>query len=198
MNCSRACSIARPAILAGLWLLQLPALQAGELLDTHVEHVDDHYLIHIDMLIDADPQRVYACLTDYDRLDRLSPEITRSELLYANHPQYRVRVVTEGCIGPICRTVEQVQDVTELHNGYILVKVMPAMSDLRYGQNVWHIRAENGRTRVTYSADLVPDFWLPPIIGPLLFKQKLATESQNVINTLENLARTPPHATAEQ
>ncbi|HID48939.1 MAG TPA: hypothetical protein EYP40_04865 [Chromatiales bacterium] len=149
------------------------------------------------MLIDADPDRVYACLTDYDRLDRLSPEIIRSELLYANHPQYRVRVVTEGCIGPFCRTVKQVQDVTELRNGYILVKVMPAMSDLRYGRNVWHIRAENGRTRVTYSADLVPDFWLPPIIGPVLFQQKLAREGENVIHTLETLARALPHADPE-
>lgn len=192
MICSRAYSIVNPGtILAGLLSMVTPVLPAGELLGNSVELSDGHYLIHIDMLIDADPDRVYACLTDYDRLDRLSPEITRSELLYANHPQYRVRVVTEGCIGPFCRTVEQVQDVTELRNGYILVKVMPAMSDLRYGQNVWHIRAENGRTRVTYSADLVPDFWLPPILGPLLFQQKLASEGENVINTLEMLARPP-------
>jgi hypothetical protein len=183
--------------VAGLTFLPAPAVPAGELLDTNVDFVDDHYLIHIDMLIEADPERVYDYLTDYDRLDRLSPDITQSELLYANHPQYRVRVITTGCIGPFCQTIEQVQDVTELRSGYILVKVMPAMSDLRYGKNIWHIRAENGRTRVIYSADVVPDFWLPPIIGPLLFKQKLATEAENVINTLETLARTPPHAAAE-
>lgn len=183
--------------MASLMLWHAPGVLAGELLDTHLDLVDDHYLIHIDMLIEADPQRVYDYLTDYNRLDRLSPEITRSELLEANPPRYRVRVVTTGCIGPFCQTVRQVQDVTELQNGYILVKVIPRKSDLRYGRNFWHIRAENGRTRVTYSADVVPDFWLPPIIGPLLFKQKLATEGENVINTLEILAKKPPHAAAE-
>lgn len=197
-NCSKACSNARVPVLACLLLVPGQSFQAGEVLNAHVNHDGDHFLIHLDMLIDADPKRVYACLTDYAHLDRLSSEITTSELLYDNHPQYRVRVITNSCIGPFCQEVVQVQNVIERRNGYVLVRVMPEMSDLRYGQNLWHIRRENGRTRVTYSSDVVPDFWLPPVIGPLLFKQKLAAESRNVIETLEALARNQRRANAEQ
>jgi len=85
----------------------------------------------------------------------------------------------------------QVQDVTELKNGYILVKVLPEMSDFSYSQNIWRIRMQDGHTRVTYSSDLVPGFWVPPIVGTAIFQHKLLEESQQVIENLERLANSP-------
>mgnify|MGYP001827531772 FL=1 len=93
-----------------------------------------------------------------------------------------------------CRELVQVQDVSELPNGYIIVTVLPEMSDFAYSKNVWRIRALNDRTRVTYSADLVPDFWIPPLFGTAVFKNKLLDESRQVIENLERLANLPDDA----
>ncbi len=182
----------------GLFLLvvvfSIQPVDAGEVLDSHVGTHEGHYLLRIDMLIDADTERVRQLLTDYAHLDRLSQSITRSELLENNAPQYRVRVTTNGCVIFFCRELVQVQEVNELPNGYIIVTVLPEMSDFTYGKNVWRIRAQNKQTRVTYSSDLVPDFWIPPLFGTAIFKNQLLEESRQIIENLERLANLPHDA----
>lgn len=182
----------------GLFLLvvvfSIQPVDAGEVLDSHVGTHEGHYLLRIDMLIDADTERVRQLLTDYAHLDRLSQSITRSELLENNAPQYRVRVTTNGCVIFFCRELVQVQDVNELPNGYIIVTVLPEMSDFTYGKNVWRIRTLNKQTRVTYSSDLVPDFWIPPLFGTAIFKNQLLEESRQIIENLERLANLPHDA----
>lgn len=172
-------------VLLVLIFLSQPSI-AGEVLDSHVGTHEGHYLLRIDMLIDADTDRVRQLMTDYAHLDRLSDSITRSELLESNTPHYRVRVTTHGCVIFFCREVVQVQDVSELPNGYIIVTVLPEMSDFAYNITVWRVRALNDRTRVTYSSDLVPDFWIPPF-----FKNQLLEEARQVIENLERLANLP-------
>ena len=167
---------------------------AGEVLDSYVGTHEGHYLLRIDMIINANTERVHELLTDYAHLDRLSQSIIRSELLANNAPHFRVRVTTDGCVVFFCRELVQVQDVSELPNGYIVVSVLPEMSDFAYSRNVWRIRALNDQTRVTYSSDLVPDFWIPPLFGTAIFKNKLLEESRQVIENLERLANLPDDA----
>jgi len=160
-------------------------------LDSHVGTHKEHYLLRIDMLIDADTKRVRQLLTDYAHLDRLSGSITQSELLESNPPHFLVRITTHGCVIFFCRDLVQVQDVSELHDGYILVTVRPEMSDFSYSRNMWRIRTLNDQTRITYSSDLVPDFWVPPLIGTSIFKSQLLEEARQVIDNLEQLANLP-------
>jgi hypothetical protein len=158
----------------------------GRVFESYGRSEGDHFLVRIDMLIDANLEQVRNLLTDYAHLDRLSSSITGSKLLYNKKPHYRVRVVTDNCIVFYCRQLVQVQDVTELKNGFILVRVLPESSDFSYGQNLWRIQAQDGGTRVTYSSDLVPNFWVPPIVGTAIFQHELLEESRQL---LENLAR---------
>ena len=160
----------------------------GEVFESHVSREGDHFRVRIDMLIDANLEQVRSLLTDYARLDRISSSITGSELLYSSRPHSRVRVTTESCIVFYCRKLVQVQDVTELDGGFILVKVVPESSDFSYGQNLWWIQAQDGGTRVTYSSDIVPRFWVPPVVGTAIFQHKLLEESRQVIENLERLA----------
>lgn len=202
MNC-RNCSNADWRLGAQLRLIVLGCLcslqgsLAGEVLDSHVGTNGDHYLLRIDMLINAETERVRQLLTDYAHLDHLSNSITRSELLETNPPNYRIRVTTDGCMLFFCRELVQVQDVTELNDGYILVTVLPEMSDFTYSRNMWRIRPQAGGTRVTYSSDLVPGFWIPPLIGTSIFKRKLLEETRQLIENLEQLANLPHDSTQQ-
>lgn len=173
------------------WFILIQNGLAGDVLDSHVSKQEGHYLLRIDMLIDADTERVRQLLTDYAHLDRLSHSITRSEVLESNPPNYRLRVTTDGCMLFFCRELMQVQEVTELNGGYILVTVVPEMSDFTYSRNMWRIRTQNDRTRVTYSSDLVPGFWIPPLFGTSIFKSKLLEETRLLIENLESLANEP-------
>jgi hypothetical protein len=82
--------------------------------------------------------------------------------------------------------------VTELDNGYIMLIDENGKSDFKHGHTLWRVRPIGGGTRVTISADMQPDFWIPPIIGTYLFKKKLLKEGTMLVNNLEQLANHAP------
>jgi hypothetical protein len=161
---------------------------AGELITSRITLAEDHYLIYVVMDVDADYKKVYQHLTDYDNLHKLSKSITESEIIYAAHPMYVIQVTTYSCIGIFCQEIVQVQNTTELSRGYIQVSVVAQESDLDYGENLWHIQPHEGGTRVTFISDMVPGFWVPPLVGTVLFKSKLLEETYAIIEGLESLA----------
>lgn len=163
--------------------------QASEILEAHVENEDDHYRIHLDMLVNAPFEQVYFHLTHYAKLTLLSKTIKQSTVLQQSPPQFRVKVISQGCIMFICKTVTLVQDVEEFRNGYIVGRVIPELSDFLQGYQFWHIRKQGMKTRVTYSADMVPDFFVPPLFGSYIFQKRMLKEGQIIINNAEKLAQ---------
>lgn len=174
------------ALCACLWTLHV---SAGELINASVEHRDKRYFIEIDMRIKADPARVYALLTDYNHLKRLNGSIELSELMFSlDERTHRVKVVTDACVMFFCKTLTQVQDVEQVDEHVVIATVIPQQSDFEYAHARWAINAEHGMTRVTFNADLKPAFWVPPLIGPPLIKDKLYDEGIATIEALERLA----------
>ncbi|MEJ2508749.1 MAG: SRPBCC family protein [Gammaproteobacteria bacterium] len=177
----------------GVWLLAGllaggPAC-AGEVLSSHVDYTDDHYLIDIDMRIDANADKVFARLQDYNHLHRINSAIKSSRLLKTDGRIKRVRIVTRGCVWFYCRRVEQVQNIEEIRDRYLVATIDPKVSDFKYGRVIWHVWHDDTGTRIRFSADLVPDFWIPPLIGPWVMKKKLLEEGRQTITGLERLDR---------
>jgi len=175
-----------------LFFLLQSIASSGELITSRITLDEDHYLIYVVMDVEADYKKVYQLLTNYDNLHKISESITASEVIYAAHPEYVVQVTTYSCISFICQEVVQLQNTTELSRGYIRVSVVAAESDLDYGENLWHIQPYEGGTRVTFSSDMVPGFWVPPLVGTVLFKSKLLEETYAIIEGLETLANHTP------
>jgi len=171
-----------------LFVCCLSTSWAGELLDAHVNYEDDHYLVHMDMRVKGKRDAIYAIITDFDNITAVNDTIVYSKLLESKGKQHRVHFESEGCIWIFCRRVKQVVTVSEMANGYILSIVDPAESDVKYGRTLWHIIDEGKMTRIKYDADFVPDFWVPPIIGPMIIKQRMLIEGQKTINGIESLA----------
>ncbi|UCE89182.1 MAG: SRPBCC family protein [Pseudomonadota bacterium] len=163
--------------------------QGGEVVKSSVKHRAGHYLIHMTMQIAAPAEFVYDHFTDFDRLQRVNNNILESEVLESRDGYHRLRVVSEGCAMLFCKRMVQTQEVREFQDGYIVATVVPEGSDFKSGTLVWHIRpdseAGDGMTRVDFNADLEPDFWVPPVIGPWLVKRAFYTESKETLAGLE-------------
>ncbi len=178
-----------------LGLLSATACVAGELLNAYVAHRDNHYLLHLDMRIKGKYADVYRALVDYKHIPQINDSIKSAQELEHKGNVHRVRIVAEGCVWIFCRRIEQVQTVTERDDGYIISITDPVHSDLKYGRALWHLIDEGKTTRVQYNADYVPDFWVPPLIGPMIFKHRMLEEGQKTINGIEHLIQlqhTPP------
>ena len=164
------------------------SVHAGEVLHSFVDHEDDHFFLQLEMRIRAPLHKVYAVLLDFNHLTRLNNNIIHSRLLASSDKQHKALVITEGCIWFFCKTVTQVQTIQELANGYLLVETLPEQSDLEFGNILWHVRADGKQTLISYSADFIPDFWVPPLIGPWLMNSRLLTEGKETINGIERQA----------
>jgi len=181
------------AIILCSWLW-LPGLaSASEVLAAKVVKQDDSYQLYLKMRIDAPYEFVYESLTDYANIRTLSQSIVESIVLEFKPPRYRIKLVSEGCVWFICRTVTQVQDVHEIGNGQIKIRVVPEQSDIRQSLQHWQIEADKSsdaqaRTVVSYRATIEPDFWIPPLVGSWIFQERLLDEGQTILNSIEHNA----------
>jgi len=162
---------------------------AGDVLQALVRHQDDHYLLHLDMRIQAKRATVYRILTDFPHLPKVNASIKSAQALSHKGHVYRVRLVSEGCVWIFCRRVKEVDDVTLQDAEYIMLVAEPAHSDLRYGRALWQLIDEGKTTRIKYNADFVPGFWVPPLIGPALLKHVLLKQGLKTLNGIEHLAQ---------
>jgi len=162
---------------------------SGEVIKSAVSHKKDIYSASLEMHINAPASKVYAFFTDYDELSLLSDNITDSEIIDEDHPEYTVIVKTHNCVLFFCKDLKQTQQVLELGDGYIAVKDIKGQSDFIYAESYWHIFSHKKGTRITFKSEMKPDFWLPPLIGPWYFKKRMLKETKNMIERLENLAK---------
>jgi hypothetical protein len=172
-----------------LLMLGTAAAPAGEVLVSQVDHERGLYRIELDMRLDAGKGHVWRLLTDYAHYGQLNDAIRESEVLQRQGPgSHRVRTVTRACVYFFCKTVRQVQDVTEVPGRYISASVLPGQSDFRYGVARVYVWPEGAHTRVRLLAEVEPDFWIPPLIGPWIIGRKLQSEALETMRNVERLA----------
>ncbi|MDH5180601.1 MAG: hypothetical protein OEZ39_14850 [Gammaproteobacteria bacterium] len=173
--------------LTGLWIFVSPA-SAGNVVYSHVEYRDGHYLLQLEMQVRADADAVYDVLVDFNYIYTLNDTIKQSKLLESKDKVHKVYIQTEGCIWIFCRAVRQTQKITEQPDRHLLSETIPEQSDLKFGRTLWHIRERDDESIISYRADFVPDFWVPPLIGPWLMKKRLLEEGKKTIYGIERRA----------
>ena len=175
-------------VFSSLCLIFNSTLFAGEVIKSHVEFNNGQFVAFLEIQIEAPTTKVYALFTDFDYLSRLSDNITNSELISGEFPEYIVELETHNCILFFCKDIKQTQHVIEQGDGSISVEDIEGQSDFVSANTLWHIRAVDNGTRVTFHSEMKPNFWLPPLLGPWLFKKRLIKDTQAMIERLEELA----------
>ncbi len=165
---------------------------AGEIIATDVSHEHNVYHVHFVAIIDAKSRAVRKALTDYPRLTRLSATLLRSEVLLQESSHQRVRLVFHACVLVFCRDLTKTQDIYSQPNGDIVAAMVPELSDFLQGNERWHVAPLGRRTRVEYTAESVPKFFVPPLIGPAIMKSKIRRELLDSATRLEHVAQNRP------
>ena len=181
------------AVAATAVLLAGP-LDASTLERTEFHFKGSEYHYRFSARIDAPPGAVRAVVTDVAQLARTNDSIRLVRVL-ARHAdgswtrQLRLR----QCVLVFCFDIDFVETVRELPDGIIETTVIPGAGNFRRGIARWQIKANaNGSTEMLMEADQEPDFWIPPVLGPLLMKRTFVSEVQETIVKIEQLARAAP------
>jgi hypothetical protein len=185
-----------PRLLLTLTLVAAPAaLPAATVIETDIRHDHGTYTVKFDVRVNGDAGRIRTLFTDYRHEYDLSDTIVERKLLHTNGDgSVRVRIVMRGCVLIFCQTAKKVMDVQFPNGSEVLAQIDPHESDFRLGRERWRFLAEGETTRIQYDAELVPDFFIPPLIGPWLIKRRMAEELEASAVRIEALARTnePP------
>jgi hypothetical protein len=176
-----------PAVAVGLSCIS-PWARSGEVVATRIEHHDGQFVIHSDMLLDVPVSKVRSLLNDFQNLPRINSDIKHVEHLpdsLEGHPRMRIR--SEVCALLVCLDYKWVQEVQISNASEILTRFDPTLSDFRMGWVRYRFHREGSSTRLIMDAKLEPDFWFPPLIGPMLIKGKLRDEALETALGIEEL-----------
>lgn len=168
-------------------------LSAYELDHCAVDRQAQRYRIDLRVRLAAAPADAYAAFADVHRLTRINPSVKQVRMIDGAAPgQQRVYTRVRVCVSFFCRELEQVQDMqhrAEGEGGQIHARVIPALSDLRFGEAHWTLQGCGDMTCLSFLATLEPGFWIPPLIGPWLIQRKLREEATETSSGIERAAQ---------
>ena len=147
------------------------------------------YYINISGNIAAKEEYVRQVLTDYIHVYRLSDSIIESKVLESSSDEkVRVQSLVLCCTTVFCREVMRVDEITVLRSGDIQAVIIPEQSDFSSGTAVWKIAAKGQATRLTYIANIEPDFFIPPALGRKMVIDNIREEFATMFCRIELIA----------
>ena len=159
---------------------------------TSTEHKGNIYQFQLQFTANGSSESVLALLTDYTQLTRLNPLIVSSRVLPTDALDVdRVEIITRGCMLFFCKTIRRVEDVLIANEKHIKSTITPSLSDFKSGHTLWTFTPKGTQTLVNYQATMVPDFWLPPFIGPYTLKKQIRTQLERTALKVNQLLATP-------
>jgi hypothetical protein len=169
--------------------------RAAQVLAVQVRRDEARFQIDMHIAIDAPPLQVFRALQDYAAMRRYNPDL-RSVRVEPTPAPNRVRLFTtvHTCVLLFCKTMHQEQVMTataEAHGGRLQAELVP-QSGAFGGEGHWVVtpcRARRPSTCVDIQLALVPQFWVPPVIGPWLIRRTMYDEAQHSTRGLEQVAQ---------
>jgi hypothetical protein len=163
--------------------------QSAELREVQVERDEDHYQLNSTAWFNVSQDALYAVLTNHDLFTKFTSAIAESRNVEPDaegRPQFYSRM--EGCVLLWCKSFDR--------NGYLLLEPKteiiaisyPDKSDFRLSEERWELIPEGDGTLLVYQFEMVPDFWVPPVIGPYFIVRSLRAGGEKAIDRIEALA----------
>lgn len=169
---------------------------AAQVLGVQVTRDGGRFLIGMHITVDAAAPAVFRALQDYSALMRYNPDL-RSVRIQSTAVSGRVRLFTavHTCVLVFCKTMHQEQIMTAVanaHGGVLEAELLPHGGDFKAGSGRWTVGpcpATESMTCLDVRIELLPAFWVPPIIGPWVIRRKMAEEARRTGAGLELVAR---------
>ena len=176
--------------LAVVGLCAAAAVRPATIDTIDVAHDRGVYRLVSDAYIDAPREAIFEVLTDYERFGRISSAYTDYGFMEPAADGVPIVYTTmKGCVWFFCVSMRRVERMETRSPGFIRTDTLPEQSDFKSSVSEWTLTPEAGGTKMTYRLMMEPDFWVPPLIGPWVLKQRLARGGTGAVNRIERLAR---------
>jgi hypothetical protein len=180
-------------ILVSLGLLSTTSLCADiKIVEVRQEH--NLYHLHINSTVNAEIDDIRRIIIDYENLTLINPYLKESKLLNKSEDERTtMSMLTETCIFFLCYNIRHVQTFHSVKNNILFARIIPERSDFQAGWMRWEIKEIDSNkkypvTQIIMDIEMVPDFFVPPVIGPYQIKKIMLEMARITINNLEEKA----------
>jgi Polyketide cyclase / dehydrase and lipid transport len=180
-----------------LWVLLLFAAsaQAARVSGVRVARNGERFQIDMHIAIHAPAPAVFRALQNYAAMARYNPDL-RAVRVERTRAADRIRLFTtiHTCVLIFCKTMreEQIMTATAIADGGTLNAELLPYGDFKAGRGVWRVKpcpTARAVTCLDVSIELVPAFWVPPVLGPWAIGRTMDEEAQRTGEGLEKTAR---------
>ncbi len=181
--------------------LTLPPAHAATIIDIDIDNKGRRYNMVARMQISARADIVLELMKDYNRLTGINPYLLESRIMSKTGEETRVSMITKTCFMLICYKMKHVQDFAQIDEDTIQSLFITEYSDFKHGWTRWKASddIDNGKpvTLLTIEVEVEPDFFIMPVIGPRILKDKLIEVTEVTVRNLETKAKQIEKQTGE-
>ena len=178
------------------WIITLGLLissmivSSASLKKSSIEYKDKKFLYSFEAQINARHDRVLDKLHNFEQWDRLNDNISKSKVLETIPGNKIKRLLTlTQCIFTFCFNLKFVEIVT-LSKDRLEMNIVAGEGNFSAGRAIWETVSEGTyKTLIRVNATLSPDFWIPPVVGPLVLEKVFLKQIRKTIETIETLAK---------
>lgn len=155
-----------------------------------VERVDALVRVSATMEARASPGLCFSVLTDFDHMAEFLPSLKSSRLVSLPGEPLRLRQVGRSVLGFSSLAVDVTLAVTlDPPHEFTFTKLA---GNLRQMHGAWHVAGDTTHCTIDYRAEIEPDFWVPPLIGPLLIKRQVREQVDALVAEIHGRAHAAP------
>ena len=178
------------------WIITLGLLissmivSSASLKKSSIEYKDKRFLYSFEAQINARHDKVLDKLHNFEQWDRLNSSISKSKVLETLPGNKIKRLLTlTQCIFTFCFNLKFIEIVT-LSKDRLEMNIVAGEGNFSAGRAIWETVSQGThKTLIRVNATLSPDFWIPPVVGPLVLEKVFLKQIKKTIETIEMLAK---------
>lgn len=138
----------------------------------------------VDMLVHApvSPALAWSVLTDFEHMADFVPNLKTSLVTERTETVVRVRQTGTAHYGVFWADFESVREIRLFPPHEI--RAHGVGGNVKRMDSLMRVEPEPGGTRLHYHAEVQPDFWLPPLLGPAFVRHETAEQFSAIIQEM--------------
>lgn len=171
---------ARPLLLV-LFLALAPARAADIVVD--VTRSGEVFSVEAHAEFEGSIARTWQVLTDYGRYSEYIPELTHSRVI--SRQGREAQVEQKGEVRLLFLTFPLDVRLVVSEHPYERVTSRAVAGSFREMRNAYFLEAREGRVLLRYTGRLVPDFYVPPVVGTLVLRSTVEAMFVALVEEME-------------
>lgn len=175
--------VAAPVVMAQAPKLELPKLEVSvNRVDAEAQHM---YEVDATATVAAPLPRVWRVLTSYERMSEFVPDLESCKVLSRNGNEVIIEQFGVARFLFMSRAIHLIVRATEQPMSSIDISLISG--DMKHYESRWELIPvpETGGTKIVYSGRLVPNFYVPGILGANMIRSDIQHMMGAVVARIE-------------